>query len=795
MNPSPCFPATRSNPASVDSLDRASARRLSRGRSALFLIIACVQLGFLPLAGANEEAPLVGGLEDLIELELRMIDVAGQGVDATVALTSRGGSGSGSGVIVSQDGLVLTAAHVMAALTDEVIVILPDGTRLAAEKLGADFDRDAAMLRITDEVEFRYVELGDSSALRRNDWCVAIGHPGGYDPTRTPPLRLGRILSTGRFLVTDSAVVGGDSGGPLFDAGGRLIGIHSNIGMTLSQNRHVPIAVFSEQWDDMVEGKRSGSRFGTEMQRSGPDRPVMGVQLGSAGGNGVELLGVMKGSPADMSGLRAGDRILRVGDQRVRSAEQLVGTINRFEAGDEVTVVARRDGERKTHKVRLVRLDEIAPPDGRQDDGPPEDDATDKNGDEEEPDDQVSSAEQSADTDEDKLAELDKLIDQAFENRQQLRLSREQVENFGGQGRVARQLRERLNSLEPDQMRELLRGGLRAVSDPFFESVVKALEPVIEKGAGSVALVTVDGKSAALGTFVNDRGWMLTKDFETAEGDVAVSLGERVFQAELIKRFPRHDLALFKVRGGDFNPVAWRQDEPPLGAVLAAAGAENEPLGIGLVSVLSRPLAEIGHLGVGTEEADNGIRVAGVLPRSGAATAGLQRGDLIVSLNEAAVTDSVSFGASIRRMKAGDMVRLGIERDGDLMEVEAQLGERPGMGAGRNERFRRMNEMSGRMSERIDGFPMVLQHDIPLEPLLCGGPLLDLKGRCVGINVSRAGRVNTYAVPTAVVRQLLEEVDEDEITDAEMEAVRDLIREMRGSLDELESRLKQLEKR
>lgn len=854
--------------------------------------------------GADVEAPLVKDIEEIRTLSQQMMDVADRCLDATVAIVSRGGSGAGSGVIVSEDGLVLTAAHVMEALTDEVMVILPDGRRFAAEKLGADFNRDAAMIRITDSGEFPHVEVGDSAGLRRNDWCVALGHPGGYDPMRTPPLRLGRILSADHWLVTDSAVVGGDSGGPLFDAEGRLIGIHSNIGMTLSQNRHVPIGLFLDQWDAMLDGRRVGNRFGNRTGDPGPNRPAIGVRLGDGSDRGVEIAGVIEGSPAEESGLQAGDILSRVAGRSITSPDEFIERINRLSPGDEVRLVVLRDGEQHRFTVPLVSLDQLADPEASpresdEDTEEPQADADadergsadgdeangsddEDNADEGAADDQARAAAETAEekldryldsrigemrdgnlrlelTPEmleefggmDRLMErlqerfggelrrqleeglepdaaempemdesegpdvadaadetgdedgaeraggptLDELIDRALEQGEGLQLTPGQIRRFGGTGAVARRMRQRMAELSPDQRQRFLESQRAANRDAFFESLMDALDPVAKKAADSVASVTVDDEPAALGTFVSTDGWLLTKDVETSAGEVAVVHAGETYPADLVQRFPEHDLALFKVAGDRFTPVEWCDDEPPLGSVLTAVGPERKALGMGLVSVIARALGQVGYLGVATEDEDQGIRVTRVMGRSAAEGSGLEQGDLIVTLNGNGVGDTIAFGESIRGIRAGETVTLGIERQGEAMDIEVELGERPATGGNANTRFRRMNEMSGRMSERTGGFPMVLQHDIPLDPSQCGGPLLDLDGRCVGINVSRAGRVNTYAVPANVVRELLESIDEDDITDAEMEAVRDLIRELRGNLDALEERLEQMEAR
>ena len=279
---------------------------------------------------------------------------------ATVSLVSTGGGGAGSGVIVSEDGLVLTAAHVVASLSDDVIVIFPDGKRVKAEKLGGDYDRDAAMVRITEEGSYPFVKVGESKGLLRNEWCVAFGHPGGFDSMRSPPVRLGRVLGSGQFVTTDCAVVGGDSGGPLFDMQGEVIGIHSNIGSTLSENRHVPIGVFTGSWDDMVAGKRTGARFAGGEEQIDPNRPVLGINLaGSAENGGVTLEGVMENSPAEKAGLQAGDIVAEINGEAVDSPEQLIRVVGEYDSGETLKIAYRRGDENKEVEVKLARLGEL----------------------------------------------------------------------------------------------------------------------------------------------------------------------------------------------------------------------------------------------------------------------------------------------------------------------------------------------------------------------------------------------------------------------------------------------------
>jgi len=174
----------------------------------------------------------------------------------------------GSGVIVSADGLILTAAHNIAmggGPGSEWTVVLSDGRRTKAKALGCDHARDAGLFRITDDGKWPFVERGRSADVKPGDWCLALGHPGGLRPK--PPIRLARVLARGKGemmaqgLVTDANLLPGDSGGPLFDTDGKVIGIHSSIDSldSSSNSHHVPVDVFADRWDGLVKGQQFGT--------------------------------------------------------------------------------------------------------------------------------------------------------------------------------------------------------------------------------------------------------------------------------------------------------------------------------------------------------------------------------------------------------------------------------------------------------------------------------------------------------------------------------------------------------
>jgi hypothetical protein len=326
----------------------------------------------------------------------------------------------------------------------------------------------------------------------------------------------------------------------------------------------------------------------------------------------------------------------------------------------------------------------------------------------------------------------------------------------------------------------------------------------------------VNGKPAALGTVVSDDGHILTKNVETLEGEVSRKGEEGQISLKLIKRFPKRDLAVYQGSPEGLEPVKWAgKKKSPIGTLLTSPDPDGAPLGIGLVSVLPRALGEIGFLGIQAGEGENGVEIVRIVNGSPAEEAGLQANDVITHVDGIALQDPFAFGSKIRTYRAGDKVEFTYQRGEKVDKVKVKLAARPQEQS--SDRFRRMNEMSGPLSERLSGFPLALQHDMPISPVVCGGPLLDLQGRCIGINVSRAGRVKTLAIPASDIRKLLSSVDELDAKkpaeppvaelpsdpapsdqgnkrDKELDEVLEELRSVKGKLQQLEKRLELLRK-
>ncbi|MGE3809262.1 MAG: S1C family serine protease [Gemmataceae bacterium] len=273
-------------------------------------------------------------LEELKAIQKQVRAVLDKIVPATVGV--RVGPGQGSGVIVSKDGYVLTAGHVSGKPGRDVTILLPDGKTLKGKTLGYNRGIDSGMIKITDKGDYPFVEMAKSADLKRGQWCLAIGHPGGYQKGRTPVVRLGRVLSaTNNSVVTDCTLVGGDSGGPLFDLDGRVIGIHSRIGNSIESNVHVPVDTYRDTWDKLVASEE------IEPQ----DLPYVGVEGDPEAGDSCRIQRVLPGSPAAKAGLKDDDVITKFDGKDLKRYGDLGDLLKKKKPGDKVKLEVRRGDE------------------------------------------------------------------------------------------------------------------------------------------------------------------------------------------------------------------------------------------------------------------------------------------------------------------------------------------------------------------------------------------------------------------------------------------------------------------
>lgn len=314
------------------------------------------------LAGAQDPAAVVA---DLARVESAAQKVAQACQEATVAL--KAGPGHGSGVIVTRDGFVLTAAHCFREPGMAVTVVLHDGREVKARTLGREELHDFGLVKIVEKGEWPHAEMGRSSDVPKSAFCLATGNPWGIH--RPAPLRLGTIIKTdqhsGRFIRSTCKVAPGDSGGPLWDLEGRVIGIHSFISPSVRHNYHVPVDRYRDNWDRLLKGdqwnlrpkpKRPSSQPGEEKPDNPPkiERPpdrgacdfgIAVVDVRSAGG--CRVTAITPDGPAAAAGLAVGDVIVKVARRSILNSRSLKLARRRCRPGVPVAVTVRRGGEEK----------------------------------------------------------------------------------------------------------------------------------------------------------------------------------------------------------------------------------------------------------------------------------------------------------------------------------------------------------------------------------------------------------------------------------------------------------------
>lgn len=648
---------------------------------------------------------------DLLTLQQAVAKVAADVLPATVGIELQPGRSHeramGSGVVISADGLILTAAHVISEPDRQVIVRFPDGRTARAVSLGLHTRADGGMVKIVEEGPWPFVPVIDkSNAPDVGQWCVATGHPRGFQKDRSPPVRLGRVVDiSDNVLRTDCTITGGDSGGPLFDMQGRVIGIHSRITQSFTENYHVPALAFREAWDVM----KAGGLY---------PKPVPSKFLAILDANGDGQLSRSEQTSEYRRGVF--DRLVKsfqLEEQESLSIEKIA--IDKFNWG--------------RGQVRMDDVDDLLG-DGRV----------------------ALSSRYFV-----RGSVMSKLVGRATSSRSP---EASHASGLVSDSTLGRKGGKGIGEIFKERKVSVGKGAGQAFPIKIANPVAgKSADPPLRRSTGhgghkASKRITVrvygDGDRVALGTIVDANGIIVTKASSlNGKQLVECSLpnGQRK-QAKIHAIDDEYDLALLKVEADALAVPQWANSDLELGqwAILPTTSGRIESLGV--VSVAPRKIARARPmLGIEIDpRIINEAQVVRVFPKSGAAEAGIQAKDSIVNMAGERVFSLKDIKDALGEFRPGDIVKAKVDRGGDIIELEILLSTLEDI-LSSTDTWR----MSGPLSRRRDDFESVLQIDATLKPNACGGPVLNIMGEFVGITIARADRVSTYAIDAETVRQIV----------------------------------------
>ncbi len=289
------------------------------------------------------------------------------------------------------------------------------------------------------------------------------------------------------------------------------------------------------------------------------------------------------------------------------------------------------------------------------------------------------------------------------------------------------------------------------IQNAFGDSKTKALDTTVR--------LIRNNKLIALGAIIDPRGYLITKASSCVGARSAELVNGKEYPLKIKKRYEELDLALYKLTSVDesFPFLEWNLDHNVTeGSWVLSSDTSLDEIRMGVASGNQRKIGrEGGVMGVIFSKDSSpieGINVDEVIPYAAAYKAGIKKEDIITHADNRRVKSEESLLKIIGKKDPGDVVKIKLFRDPSIFEILITLGHR----SVTFDLFNRNLQMSGPISKRKDNFPMIIQHDIPLTKESMGGPLFNLDGKCIGINIARVDRVTIYSLPSTEVHSSIQ---------------------------------------
>lgn len=313
-----------------------------------------LSIGVRPLDAAPESVDSA-----VLEAQARRVAVMQRASQATISIFGLDGGGGGSGVIISPDGFALTNYHVSSACGDHMRCGLSDGSMVDAVIVGVDAVGDVSLIQLLGRDDFPTAPMGDSSQVRVGQWCFSAGNPFGLATNRQPSISLGIISGTNRYqypagtileyadcLQTDAAVNPGNSGGPLFNMDGQIIGINGRCSFEKRGRINVGVgyAISINQIRMFLGMLHSGRLL---------DHATLGATAATDDAGRVVISNILTNSDAYRRGLRFGDEVISLADRPVPTTNAFKNILGTLPKDIRVPIEIRRSGQNETLLVRL----------------------------------------------------------------------------------------------------------------------------------------------------------------------------------------------------------------------------------------------------------------------------------------------------------------------------------------------------------------------------------------------------------------------------------------------------------